>query len=280
MLLANWFRQAYAALCCKLNGGFVTLERAGAKPQSFSTWLSLVALTDDTAPRVLAGCSRGWSDGQCARLLNRFPRLTRVWLDGPTVTGDLPWTDFQAKGIESVMFWNTSVCDGALKRLSVALPDLLDLEVFGGQITDVCADDLRLLASLRRLRLSRVRLTDVALPLLCECKRLEHLDLSRTRCSDAGLGCVARLKQLRHLNMSGTSITDKGLVAIQQLPHLESLFIENTAVTDRSLPAIERLSALQALLIGGTLITADAMRPLLQRRPGLEIVHVPLDSAV
>ncbi len=276
MLFVNWFRLVYAAVCCKASGGFVCLGRAGAELQSFNTWLSLVALADGTSPIVVVSCGRNCSDGQCASLLKRFPRLTRILLDGQAVTGDLPWPDLQVKGLESVMFWDTSVCDLALKRLALAVPSLPHLEIFGGQVTDTCGDHLRLLTHLRKLSLSRVAITDGVLSPLSELVRIESLDLSETRCSDAAMKAIARLGRLRHLNMSDTSVTDTGLAEIQHLPHLESLFIENTAVTDESIFAIESLTSLQALAIGGSLITADAVESLLQRRPGLEIARDPL----
>jgi len=254
----------------------VCLGRAGAELQSFNTWLSLVALADGTSPIVVVSCGRNCSDGQCASLLKRFPRLTRILLDGQAVTGDLPWPDLQVKGLESVMFWDTSVCDLALKRLALAVPSLPHLEIFGGQVTDTCGDHLRLLTHLRKLSLSRVAITDGVLSPLSELVRIESLDLSETRCSDAAMKAIARLGRLRHLNMSDTSVTDTGLAEIQHLPHLESLFIENTAVTDESIFAIESLTSLQALAIGGSLITADAVESLLQRRPGLEIARDPL----
>ena len=128
MLFVNWFRLVYAAVCCKASGGFVCLGRAGAELQSFNTWLSLVALADDTPPIVVVKCGPNCSDGQCASLLKRFPRLTRIWFDGQAVTGDLPWRDLQVKGLESVMFWDTHLESLFIENTAVTDESILAIE--------------------------------------------------------------------------------------------------------------------------------------------------------
>ncbi len=104
------------------------------------------------------------------------------------------------------------------------------------EVTDDDLNHLRGLEDkLRRINLSRTRVTDDGLKLLGTMHKLEQLRLSGPNISDAGLKAVAQLSGLRFLHLIDAPITDVGLDQLHSLDHLESLYLDGTRVTDEGL---------------------------------------------
>jgi len=149
--------------------------------------------------------------GAGLRFLPSLPALRRLDLSG-----------VQRRNTE---YWSAAVTDFDLDMIAASVR-LEDLNLGGTQVSDLGAAKLEKLAALRRLDLSRTRVTGgPALP------NLERLRLWRTKTSDAGAARLASLKSLQSLDLAETAITDQALEALATLPQLRDLYLEGTKVT-------------------------------------------------
>jgi Leucine-rich repeat (LRR) protein len=151
-----------------------------------------------------------------------------------------------------------SLTGGGLEALC-ALPELEELELYRCEaIWDEDLVHLTNLASLRRLNLQNLKLTDAALPYMKPLKTLDELDLGETPVTDAGLAELKGLENLRVLVLGDReSITDAGLAELKGLRNLRKLDLRsNNRITDAGLAEIKGLKNLQELdLVSNHLIT-------------------------
>lgn len=113
-----------------------------------------------------------------------------------------------------------------------ALPRLTKLDLSMEPITDVQAQNLRLLPSLRELDLSNTFISDGTLHYLSN-TRLEVLNLRKTKVTNSGLASLPQT--LRSLDISGTYLGDPAVAHLLKLPNLGVLDIQGTKITHTGL---------------------------------------------
>ena len=156
-------------------------------------------------------------------------------------------------------------------RLAARLPELRDLSIGNGPLTNKCLTVLLSLPSLRRLSIYRCGdITDVGLPPLVALPDLESLYLAHLpNVTDAGLGHVRGLTKLKMIDLNNLPITDAGLVHLKDLQDLERLSVYDARITGEGLKHLTGLTNLRILLLRGVPLT-DAGLAHLEEMDGLE----------
>lgn len=132
----------------------------------------------------------------------------------------------------------------------IQLVDFVDCPVADSQLIS-----LRELPHLKRLWLTRTKVTDYGLAILRDLSELQTLDLSQTDITDAGLANLKQLTGVQQLLLAGTKITDAGLVNLKDMAQMTHLNLDGTHVTDAGLAKLASMRELQTLDLGGTRIT-------------------------
>jgi hypothetical protein len=147
--------------------------------------------------------------------------------------------------------------DNRLAELSQleGLPDLVQVRVTSGEVTDTGVACLKAMKTLKFLDLGGNRVTDSGLAHLGGLLELEGLDLHGTRVTDAGLRHLSRLIRLSQLSIADANITDAGLEALKALPNLRSLDLAGTQITDAGLMHLQGLTQMQVLVLSNTQVT-------------------------
>ena len=140
------------------------------------------------------------------------------------------------------------------------LTGLLELHLWGSDVTDEGLKFLQNLNRLRELSLSNTHVTDEGLIYLQDLQNLEWLGLGDTAVSDAGLASLTHLKNLEGLNLADTHVTDEGLLYLQDLQNLERLGLGDTAVSDAGLASLAHLRNLEYLGLDSTHVTDEGLR--------------------
>lgn len=125
--------------------------------------------------------------------------------------------------------------------------------------------------AMRRLDLSRSRVTDQDLAQVARLTELEALDLRLTSVGDSGVLLLRSLVRLRTLNLFRTAITDAGLSIVSDMPMLETLLVGGTKVTDLGMKQLGPLARLKKLSIFDTAV-GDGAIPDLANLPRLEVL--------
>jgi len=223
-------------------------------------------------------------------LLGRFPRLTNLYLAGPTITDQFMPTIASLGSLRRLGLSGTRVTAAGLAELGTA-KHLTSLRLSGSRITDGTLVGLRLLPQLRDLRLLHTQITSTGLASVAKttqlqtlCVReapdvndrgldhiknlaqLEQLELSDTAVTDDGVRKLQHLAKLRMLDLSGTRISNGGLTLLLALPKLTDLRVTATHIDDVGLSTIGRIKNLQALRLGKTAITNTGLKSLIRLR--------------
>ncbi|MBI3854336.1 MAG: hypothetical protein HY293_01455 [Planctomycetes bacterium] len=152
--------------------------------------------------------------------------------------------------LETLHLCESGFGDGAVPALA-ALPALSSLCIRAEKMTDRGFEQLKGLAKLRRLEISRAALmTDEGAGHIGALKSLTFLELhGGKKISDQALQALSGLDNLEEFDFGGqSSITDAGLVAIARLPKLRSLRLsELKEVTPAGWKALARAPALREL---------------------------------
>ena len=101
--------------------------------------------------------------------------------------------------------------------------------------TDMSANQVGDLPDILELTISHGPITDAGLARLGGLRNLRDLNVSGTWITDAGLDNIRDLKALHDLNLSDTKITDEGLRKLAGLTNLERLGLINTQATGAGL---------------------------------------------
>lgn len=125
--------------------------------------------------------------------------------------------------------------------------------------SDITADDLRWIGSIRSLQTLELfwcDLSDADLSHLRSLKSLEQLDLDRSNLTNADLRPLADLESLRELDLENCTISDDGFATLPRLQALEKLHLDGCAndVWAKHL-AVLRMPNLRALRLGGSDVT-------------------------
>ena len=229
----------------------------------------------------------GASDADLAALENVSLQLASLDVRGCALTNKAAKAIARFTGLRALRFsgknGKTSIDDDGVKSLAAckslkvlaldelsfagsngisALAGLNELEELYLAGTIVDDDTCKVIARfprLKKLRLARNQVSDVALAVLSTCSRLEELDLSEdSLITDAGMGHVAKLTGLKKLNLWRVQISDDGVLRLAPLTKLEWLNLDNTKLSDAGLPALKEMTSLTFLHLGSTQITAAA----------------------
>lgn len=164
--------------------------------------------------------------------------------DNPFEGEWLPWVG-QFGTLKNLNIHNTSVSDAALEHLrnqtnlrSLVLPN---------DIGDDGLKHLQGLIRLKKLDLSRRKITDRGLSFVGGLTSLEHLDVSATPITDDGVEFLAPLENLLSLNLSDTRVGNAALASVGSFVQLESLDLSGTQVTNAGLNFLTRLERLGKL---------------------------------
>ena len=163
------------------------------------------------------------------------------------------------------------------------LPDLIELSIIDGQVTDRGMATIAQLPKLTNLSLLHLPINDAGVAQIAKLSRLKQLMLTGGKISDEGIAELARLSDLEELNLagaemtdagshslkgltrlqflslSGTKLTDGGLANLVDLTELTHLRLTGTKITDAGLVHLQRLTKLKTLSIGDTLVTSDGL---------------------
>jgi hypothetical protein len=150
----------------------------------------------------------------------------------------------------------------------------LKMNFAGEPIGDAGLAELRRVATLQELDLSRTKITDAAAPHLAALRELRIVNLSGTALTDAALPHLVALPNLRELHLGGTAVTDAGAESLAKMPALEELWLP-AGVTTAGLTALAQSKSLREVAVPVDRIDDDMLRTLHQlgRLPLLERVR-------
>jgi hypothetical protein len=177
---------------------------------------------------------------------------------------------------------DTGVEDNQMQHVR-RLTGLKSLQMQGNEITDRGIEDLRPLASLEVLKLSKFgsarNISDDALAAVAALPKLKQLDLRKTQVGDAGMAAIAGMTQLTCLDVSGTKVTDDGLRHVGRLANMEYLDLgiysdEGIPCTDAGLAHLSGLTRLRWLRLAGSKVTDAGLKHLSGMQ---ELTHLSLD---
>ncbi len=134
-------------------------------------------------------------------------------------------------------------------------PDVQELKLVGGNVTDAELRHLERFTGLKYLWLDDTMITDNGLQYLEKLKSLTFLSLDNTSVSDAGLIYLQGLTALRLLKLESTQVTDDGLTYLKRMTGLKFLSLDNTRVTDAGLIHLRGLTALRLLKLDNTRVS-------------------------
>ena len=164
-----------------------------------------------------------------------------------------------------------SITTAGLKRLVQFKATLQRLSLNDVYVTDDGLKALAALPHLRRLELNRAPVTDAGLAHLSKMTELRELSLKGTRITDDGLKHLAALKNLRYLSLTWTRISDDGLQHISGLTELDTLILDNTKISDAGLEYLTPLKKLRFLHLTETRVTPAGIDRFRQSNPGVKV---------
>jgi hypothetical protein len=132
-------------------------------------------------------------------------------------------------------------------------------------VTDGDLLELARMPKLRRLDLSRTRISDQGLSYLKRATALEEVNLAfAERIGDPAHATIKEWKNLRRLSLRGTVAADETAAAAAALPALESLDIADSIVGDPGLEALGLAPKLRELAMGNIRISEMGYQSLRQ----------------
>jgi Leucine-rich repeat (LRR) protein len=168
----------------------------------------------------------------------------------------------------------TTLADSGLAHLK-ALTQLRKLMISRTKVTGAGLEHLKGLTQFRELSLSEDKLTDAGLEYLKGLTQLRKLRLRAHQMTDAGLECLTGLTQLQDLDISCTKVTDAGLEHLTGLTQLRKLNLSATKVTDAGLGHLTGLTQLEQLDLAHTQVTDGELKHLtgLTQLQQLDLAH-------
>jgi len=155
---------------------------------------------------------------------------------------------------------NGQVTDRGMATIA-QLPKLTNLNLFHLPINDAGVAQIAKLSRLKQLMLTGGKISDEGVAELAKLSDLEELSLAGAEMTDAGSRSLKRLTRLQFLSLSGTKLTDRGLENLKDLTELTHLRLNGTAISDAGLAHLKRMTKLQTLSIGDTRVTSERLHP-------------------
>lgn len=144
------------------------------------------------------------------------------------------------------------VKDSDLQHLS-NLFSLKELSIYGkaAERADAILESAAKIRSLKYLRLTSSKVTDVGIAHLANSKRLHTLWIDSSNVTDESLVSIANLHQLRELSLAKSAISDGGLRHLGELQEIRRLKLRETRVTAQGLQHLAGLRKLESLDLTG-----------------------------
>jgi Leucine-rich repeat (LRR) protein len=153
--------------------------------------------------------------------------------------------------VVAVDFTGTWITDADLRRIAT-LPHLRKLNLTRTKITDVGMEHLAKLTGVTNLDLYYAEyITEDGIAHLKDWKALERLNLRGTKVTSKVFPTLGRLTSLKSLDLAYTQIDDDGFEELASLPKLEELAIGGNRLTGSCLPLLKPIASLRRLDAGG-----------------------------
>jgi len=161
------------------------------------------------------------------------------------------FTRDKAGEIVAVDFTGAWITDADLRRLA-GLRHLRRLNLTRTKITDVGMEHLAKLTGVTDLNLYYAEyITEDGIAHLKGWTALERLNLRGTKVTSKVFPTLGRLASLKSLDLGYTQIDDEGFEELAALPHLEELAIGGNRITGACLPLLKPVASLRRLDVGG-----------------------------
>ncbi len=193
--------------------------------------------------------------------LQKLRILREVWIQCPAFNDDAIKALEATNTIQVLNLLQSSITDAGCESLK-GFPHLKTLNLRGSNITD---EGISKLASFRELEtvLLPPHLTDFGLPLFVENnKQIKKMDLSKIRITDKGLECLGQLLHLEELILRETTIGDNGVAYLANIRSLRTLDLSNTQISDAVLNTLSSFQNLDTLDLSHTKITGKGLSKL------------------
>lgn len=186
---------------------------------------------------------------------------TAVALELQGLGGDVIFFDGQTNVLFQSprrIYLNSNKIDDALASHISRYGNLQELDLRGGELSEVGMADLGRLTQLKSLFLSNMQISG-GLEHLENLTDIEDLMLYGASISNEDLKTIGRLTNLRSLNLGRTQITDAGLQHLSGLTKLQELWLSNINISDAGLAFLPTTMPLELLDLSGTNITDDGL---------------------
>ena len=142
--------------------------------------------------------------------------------------------------------------------------EIISVDLTGSWITDADLRRLESLPHLRKLNLTRTKITDVGMEHLAKLTGVTDLDLRYAEyITEDGIAHLKGWTALERLNLRGTKVTSKVFPTLGRLTSLKSLDLADTQIDDEGFEELAALPKLEELAIGGNRLTGSCL-PLLK----------------
>lgn len=178
-------------------------------------------------------------------------------------------------GVRTLLLREGQATDPAMVNLE-GLAGLEQLYIWDAiEVGDAGVAHLAGLKNLKKIHLSKSKVTDAGLASLAKLPSIESLSLQENRFTDAGLAHFRdhpTLKEL-HLGLGTGKITDNGLESLASIKTLELLDIQSTKVTDKGLEILAKCPNLKEIWTSGSSITPEALKKFEADHPTVKILR-------
>jgi beta-lactamase regulating signal transducer with metallopeptidase domain len=212
--------------------------------------------------------------------LEPLGRLKNLLIQGPQVTDQGLASISNLGQLEQLLLFGTRVSRHGLSQLS-GLRNLKELnvqmwaEVQPGDVADDLTLDLSTLRSLKKLRLSGLRLQGADVACLANLPQLEEVTIDASSLPGTSLRHLKGLSKLEYLSVRGLSrCTGQDLAQLVRLPKLRTLFLGGE-IADAAVTSLNALSSLHSLTVEtGDRIRDQTIADLKARLPMIEYIHI------
>jgi hypothetical protein len=177
------------------------------------------------------------------------------WRISPELIAKLPIPD-SPFGLTLTGYDGCLLEPGALRALARFRDTLVELELWGADITDDSLAELRPLSNLRSLGICSTAIWEKpAIERLADLPNLETLRLSQTRLGAAEGEALSRLPRLRELYLQVSTASDIGLESLATLGRLEAIDLSIADLTNEAASQLAGLRALRFLDLGNSSVS-------------------------
>jgi hypothetical protein len=146
--------------------------------------------------------------------------------------------------------------------LVAKLPNLTDLNLEGGAVSDATVRTVSKLVTLKALSLHKATVTGASLRQLSELAHLEYLNLTRVIVDDDAMAELTAAKSLKRVMLNRTPIGDTGVRHLCTMPALEGLYLKRTKITDAVFQHLSKCPCLQELDLEDTDVSDEGIQQL------------------